>query len=181
MSSPYFIDESRRAYDGQFLSVREDSVSLESGHSFTYELVEHPGGAAILPIDAAGNCYLVKQYRHPVEQDVLEIPAGRLENDGSSPSDNAIRECQEEVGFCPKSVTPLGYVLPSPGVVQERIHLFLGQDLEPTDAQPDPGEILEVVVLPFDVLLKMVLDGRITDAKTALATIRAAPLIQKQS
>ena len=89
MSSPYTLKGSRQAYDGKFLNVREDVVELSNGHQFTYELVEHPGGAAILPIDAQGNCHLVKQYRHPVEADVvIEIPAGRIEADCNDPSEN---------------------------------------------------------------------------------------------
>ena len=85
MSSPYTLKSSRQAYDGQFLKVREDVVGLSNGHQFTYELVEHPGGAAILPIDAQGNCHLVKQYRHPVEADVVEIPRGGLRQTATTP------------------------------------------------------------------------------------------------
>lgn len=177
MTSPYKLNTSRLAYGGKFLKVREDSVSLSNGHTFQYELVEHPGGAAILPIDSNGKCYLVRQYRYPVEQNVLEIPAGRLEADGTSPQENAVRECIEEVGFNPRKVTALGLIFPSPGVVQEKIHLFLGQELEKRDTHPDPGEILELVVVPYTTLLTMVKAGEVTDAKTAMAVIRAEEYI----
>ena len=177
MSSPYTLKSSRQAYDGKFLKVREDVVGLSNGHQFTYELVEHPGGAAILPIDAQGNCHLVKQYRHPVEADVVEIPAGRIEADCNAPSENAIRECIEEVGLKPAKVQELGFIYPSPGVVQEIIYLFLGQDLEKTDKSPDAGEVLETVVVPFEELLTMAKTGEISDAKTAVAVIRAEKYI----
>ena len=177
MSSPYTLKGSRQAYDGKFLNVREDMVELSNGHQFTYELVEHPGGAAILPVDAQGNCHLVKQYRHPVEADVIEIPAGRIEADCNDPSENAIRECIEEVGFKPGEIKELGFIYPSPGVVQEVIYLFLGQNLEKTEKKPDAGEILETVVIPFEKLLAMAKTGEISDAKTALAVIRAEKYI----
>jgi len=173
MTGRYKLNTSKLAYDGKFLKVREDSVSLRNGHTFQYELIEHPGGAAILPIDSEGMCYLVRQYRYPVDQDVLEIPAGRLEGDGTSPKENAVRECIEEVGFNPRQVIPLGVIYPSPGVVQEKIHLFLGRDLEKRSVNPDPGEILETVVIPYERLLTMVKAGDIADAKTALAVYRA--------
>ena len=176
MSSPYTLKSSRQAYDGKFLKVREDVVGLSNGHQFTYELVEHPGGAAILPIDAQGNCHLVKQYRHPVKADVVEIPAGRIEADGNDPSKTAIRECIEEVGLKPAKVQELGFIYPSPGVVQEIIYLFLGQDLEERDKSPDAGEVLETVV-PFEELLAMAKTGEISDAKTAVAVIRAEKYI----
>ena len=178
MTNRYKISSSKQAYDGKFLKVREDRVSLENGHSFHYEFVEHPGGAGILPVDKEGNCYLVRQYRYPVDQEVLEIPAGRLEEDGSTPAENAARECQEEVGFLPGKITSLGRILPSPGVVQEVIYLFLGTELTPTPPSPDPGEILETVVLPYNELLTKVENGEISDAKTAMAVIRARAQIE---
>lgn len=173
MTGQYKLNTSKLAYDGKFLKVREDNVSLGNGHTFQYELIEHPGGAAILPVDSEGMCYLVRQYRYPVDQDVLEIPAGRLENDGTSPQENAVRECVEEVGFHPRQVIDLGLIYPSPGVVQEKIYLYLGRDLEKRGATPDPGEILETVSIPYKSLQAMVKTGEITDAKTALAVIRA--------
>ena len=177
MSSPYKVKSSHQAYDGDFLQVREDTVALRNGHQFKYELVEHPGGAAILPIDAQGNCYLVKQYRHPVESDILEIPAGRIETNCKDPAENAVRECIEEVGFKPGKVTELGFIYPSPGVIQEIIYLFLGQELEERATAPDPGEILETVTVPFMELLEMAKTGGISDAKTALAVIRAEQFV----
>ncbi len=173
MSNPYTVLGSKRAHQGTFLSVREDEVRLENGHTFTYEMVEHPGGAAILPIDSQGICYLVKQYRHPVGRDVLEVPAGRLESTATQAQEDAVRECSEEVGFTPKTVTSLGRVLPSPGVVQEVIYLFLGEDLERREQDLDPFEILDIVKIPFDDLYQMLIDGLIDDAKTAMCILRA--------
>ena len=104
-------------------------------------------------------------------------PRGGLRQTATTHLKTAIRECIEEVGLKPAKVQELGFIYPSPGVVQEIIYLFLGQDLEKTDKSPDAGEVLETVVVPFEELLTMAKTGEISDAKTAVAVIRAEKYI----
>lgn len=162
-------------YEGKIFTVYHGTVQLPNGNEAFRDRIEHHGGAGILPLDSEGNIRLVKQYRYGVDKELLEIPAGKLEP-GEDPQATAVRELTEEVGFFPQKVTPLGHMELSPAYLGEITYLYLGEDLLPQKAALDEDEFLEVVTLPFEEALEMVMTGRITDGKTQTAILKAAAL-----
>lgn len=159
-------------YSGKIINLRVDDVSLPNGNGAIREYVEHRGGAAVLPIDNHGNAYLVKQFRYPYRELLLEIPAGKLE-EGEPPITTAIRELKEETGFT-GNVTPCGVLYPTPGYTNEKLYIFIATDLRKGDVCPDEDEFIEVVKVPMSELIEWVTEGKIKDAKTAYAVLRYA-------
>ena len=162
----------REIFRGRVFTVHVDKVSLPDGRTSTREIVEHPGGAAILPVDEEGNAYCVRQYRYAVGAHMLEAPAGKLEP-GEDPLLCAVRELGEETGFTAEEIVPLGAFWPTPGYCRERIHIYLALGLKKGEAHLDKGEFLDVEKYPLEELFEMSLDGRIDDCKTVMAILRA--------
>ncbi len=169
--------EEQSVYNGMIFTVYHGKVSLPNGKEAYRDRIAHHGGAGILPLDSEGNIYLVKQYRYGVDKYLLEIPAGKLEI-GEDPQETVVRELQEEVGFLPQKVTPLGHMELSPAYLGEITYLYLGQELTPCKAELDEDEFLEIVKMPFQEALQGVLDGTITDGKTQVAILKAAQLLK---
>jgi ADP-ribose pyrophosphatase len=155
-------------YSGRILKLHLDEVELPEGKTVSREVVEHGGGVAILASADGVNLLLVRQYRHPVGRELLELPAGKLEA-GESPAACAMRELEEETGYRAKQVRQLGCFYPSPGYTSEALYLYAAQGLVPTAQHLDEDEMLSVVTLPISEALAACRDGRILDAKTALA------------
>lgn len=164
--------DSELVFDGRLLKVYRDTVELENGSSALREIIHHPGGVAMLPLDGDGNVYLVRQFRYPYHRTVLEVPAGKLEY-GEEPFPAAQRELSEEIGAEAAQWTDLGAVLPSPGYTDEVLHLYLAQGLTFGQVHPDEDEFLEIVKLPFAEAAAMARDGRLQDGKTVMALLRA--------
>ena len=164
-------------YQGIIVDVSVDQVELPDGSVSFREVVDHPGGVAILPVDEQGQAWCVRQYRYPFQTHLLEIPAGKLER-GEDPQACAIRELGEETGFQAGRLLPLGRVYTSPGFSQEVLHLYLALDLRAGPAHPDRGELLDVVSLPFHRLLDQVMAGEVQDGKTVAAVLKAAWLMK---
>jgi len=164
--------ESQRVFTGRVLKVRLDQVELPSGGTSSREIVDHPGGVAILALDEDNNILTVTQYRYAYGKTLLEIPAGKLEY-GEDPYSAAMRELREETGATTDKLTPLGEIYPTPGFCNEIIRLYLAKDLSWGEMDPDEDEFLRVERIPFSVMLERVLSGEITDAKTAIAVMKA--------
>jgi ADP-ribose pyrophosphatase len=138
------------------------------GRELPRELVEHPGAAVVVPRLPDGSVVFVRQYRFAVDEVLLELPAGTLE-DGEDPRTCAERELREETGYRAGKLTPLGIVYPSPGILSEVMNLFLAEELAPGDPDRDPGESdMSVVVLPAEEAVRRVRAGEIRDGKTVL-------------
>ncbi len=159
-------------FEGRIIRLKVDTVLLPNGNEGTREIIEHPGGVAILPVDSDNNAYLVRQYRKPLEQMLLEAPAGKLAY-GESHYDCGVRELKEETGFDAGKMTYLGYIVPSPGYANERIHLYLAQGLTSGEQNPDEDEFVNVEKYCFEEVYAMCVSGEITDAKTIAAVLRA--------
>ena len=166
-------------YEGIVVNVIMDSIRLPDGALAYREVVEHPGGVCVLPVDTDGCAWCVRQFRYPSRRHLLEAPAGKLEP-GEDPLSCAIRELSEETGFTAGRMVSLGSYYTSPGFSTEELHLFLALDLEKGQAHLDPGEFLDVERHPLSELLQMVQDGEIPDAKTAIAVLRAAIMLEKK-
>ena len=162
-------------YSGRVVRLEVDRVRMPDGGDSIREVVRHRGAAVVLPILDDGRVVLVRQFRYPVGEALLELPAGTLEP-GEDPLVCAARELTEETGYAATSVTPLGRFYAAPGYTDERLQAVLATGLRLTDdAEPDPDEIIEVEVVTFEELVSRMETGEIRDSKT-LATILLARL-----
>lgn len=163
----------RVVFAGRIVNLGLETATLPSGRTLELEVIRHPGAAAVVPVHADQTVTLVHQYRHSGGGMHYEIPAGVLEP-GEAPATCAARELSEEVQLQAARLLPLTTIYTTPGFTDERIHLFLGVDLQPTIDQPEEDEFIEVVRIPMTEALAMTLDGRITDGKTICALHIAA-------
>lgn len=163
---------SQMVYDGKIVKVYRDNVELADGHKSFREVVRHSGGVVIVAFRDENTILLVKQYRYPIAKTVLELPAGKLEK-GEDPFEAAKRELEEETGYCANKWTDLGYINTSPGFSDEKLYLYLAQDLEFTQCHPDEGEIIQAFEYKYEDVLEMIENGEISDAKTICGIMRA--------
>lgn len=159
-------------YKGIIVRVRLDDAELYTGKVVKREVVEHPGGVTILPVDEDGSCYMVRQFRYPFGRMMLEAPAGKLEY-GEDHRKCAVRELSEETGFTADELVYLGGCCTSPGFSTEVLHIYLALGLHAGECHPDQDEFLNVEKIPLSQLSRMVMDGEIDDAKTIVAVLKA--------
>lgn len=155
-------------YSGRILDLQIDHVKFPSGSEKIREVVKHKSAAAILPVDADGNIYLVQQYRHAVDEDLYEIPAGIIEP-GEDPLETAVRELQEEIGYRPGKIEIIFDCYTSPGYSTERIFFYYATDLIPSKLLEDDDEYLQVFVFSPEDIISMINSGEICDGKTIMA------------
>jgi ADP-ribose pyrophosphatase len=170
--------ERKTVYEGRIVNVRADIAELHTGKQVFREVVEHPGGVAIVPVTADGNVLMVRQYRYPMGEELLEIPAGKLER-GENPLDCAVRELSEETGCTAGKWLSLGALYPSPGFCEEVLHLYLATELTRGTAHPDEDEFLSVEEVSFRALTELILDNRLPDSKTVTGVLKAMRLLEK--
>ena len=166
-----------RVFDGIILHIDHVTNQLPNGKAAKREIAVHVGASAVLPIDGEGNIYLVRQLRAPIDQILLEIPAGKLDSVDEDRLLAAKRELKEETGLEAENWLHLTDTFTTPGFSNERISLYLARELRQSDACPDEDEFLNLVKLPFREALDMVLRGEIRDAKTQIAISMASHLI----
>ena len=166
-----------RVFDGIILHIDHLTNELPNGKAAKREIAVHVGASAVLPIDGEGNIYLVRQFRAPIDQILLEIPAGKLDSVDEDRLLAAKRELKEETGLEAESWLHLTDTFTTPGFSNERISLYLARNLRQSAACPDEDEFLNLVKLPFREALDMVLRGEIRDAKTQIAICMASHLI----
>ena len=159
-------------YKGIIVRVRLDDAELYTGKVVKREVVEHPGGVTILPVDEDGSCYMVRQFRYPFGRMMLEAPAGKLEY-GEDHRECAVRELSEETGFTADELVYLGGCCTSPGFSTEVLHIYLALGLHAGESHPDQDEFLNVEKIPLHELSRMVMAGEIDDAKTIVAVLKA--------
>jgi len=155
----------KRIYDGHIVKLRVDDVRLENGKIAKREVVEHRGATAIVPILDDGRVVLVRQYRYAAGTELLEIPAGTLEQD-EAPDNCARRELEEETGFRCKEIKKMMEIFLAPGYSTEKIHIYLAKGLIETKMRLEEDEKINVEKLPLPTALDMVTSGKIQDAKT---------------
>ena len=168
--------ESQVIFRGKIITVRLDQAELVNGKLASREVVEHPGGVAVLPLYDDGTVSVVRQFRYPFGEVVTELPAGKLEP-GEDHRLAALRELEEEVGARCGRLSYLGCLYASPGFSSEVLHMYLAQELTQGECHPDEDEFLEVERIPFDTLVEQVMAGTIRDAKTVALVLKARRLL----
>ena len=166
-----------RVYSGVIVKVELDDAELVNGAVVKREVVMHPGGVGVLPVDAEGTAYMVRQFRYPFSRELLEIPAGKLEP-GEDPKVCAVRELGEETGFAAGRLVDLGVTYASPGISDEVLHLYLALALTAGKQHLDEDEFLGVEKWPLEKLYEMVLHGEIRDGKTEIAVMKAREILR---
>jgi len=159
-------------FRGRVITVRTDEVVLPNGYRAELEVVQHPGGAAVVAIDQQERVCLLRQYRYVADGYIWELPAGKLEP-SEPPLVTAQRELVEEAGVSAQRWHSLESYLSSPGIFTEVIHLFLATGVQPAVAAHETAEVIEVHWMPFAEACEWALSGKIRDGKTALGLIRA--------
>lgn len=159
-------------FDGKFIKVSRYDVEISTGQKRIREVVKHPGGVVVIAQKDVNTILMVKQYRYPIKQVSLELPAGRLEI-GEDPDLAIKRELEEETGHIAKTWKSLGYIYTTPGICDEKLYLYYAKDLEFTKQNPDEGEIIEFYEYNLDEVFNLIKTGEINDAKTICALTRA--------
>jgi ADP-ribose pyrophosphatase len=161
----------RIGYQGGFITLWQEEVELPSGRRIELDVVRHPGAAAIVPFESETDVVLIRQFRHAAGGTLLEVPAGKLEEE--APEVCAARELEEEVGRRAGRLEHLSSILTTPGFTDEVIHLFAAFDLEPVPTRHESDEVIEVVHMPLREAVDLVWRGEVRDAKSALAILHA--------
>jgi ADP-ribose pyrophosphatase len=157
-------------FRGRKIQVAVETETAADGQMITRDVVIHPGAVAILPLVDAGHVCLLRNRRPIVGETLLEIPAGTLEPN-EPPEQAAVRELAEETGYRAGRWRRLAAFFPSPGVLSERTHLFLAEDLTPGEMHPERDEDLKPEVVSWAQALAWARDGTIRDAKTLVALL----------
>jgi ADP-ribose pyrophosphatase len=153
-----------------------DRVRLPNDREMELELVHHRGAAAVVPVMEDGTVLLVRQYRYATGGWLLEIPAGKLDG-GESPETCAAREAEEEVGYRPGKLEPLGWIWTTPGFADEKIWLYLATDLQVAEQGLEDDEVLSIEKMPLAEAVEKAFRGEIHDSKSAVALMRAGRVV----
>ncbi len=157
-------------FEGSRFRVERVMQQMPDGTEHPREIVRHPGAVTILPLFDDGRICLLKNFRAAVGQTLIELPAGTLEPD-EDPAVTARRELAEETGYRAGRIEPLVAFFMSPGILDERMHVFTATDLQPGPTALEPGEDIRPLIVDWPEALDMVRDGRIQDAKTLAALL----------
>lgn len=163
-------------YKGRVLHLVCDRVKLPNGEIATREFCLHVGAVCIIPILPDGRVIMERQFRYPHGRVFFEIPAGKLDSPDEDIRLAAERELREETGAIAGKMTYLGAIDTSPALLNEKIHLFLAEELKFTERELDDDEFLDVEYAPLSELYRMVMNAEIADAKTQIAVLKAAAL-----
>jgi len=160
----------QQIYRGRAVNIRVDTVEKADGKKTTRDVVEHSDCVAVVALDEQDKVLLVRQFRHPVDRFLLEIPAGGIDP-GEEPIDSVRRELQEEIGYFPRKIDTLGGFYAIPGYGTEYLHCFLASDLVPSRLVAEDTEDIELVRISPDEIPRLIASGEICDAKSIAALL----------
>ncbi len=166
---------SKEIYNGKVFKISSDEVELSNGCITQREVVHHRGGV-VIAAEKNNKILMVKQFRYPTQKVLYELPAGKLDKQNENVLQAAKRELEEETGHIAQNWESLGYIWTSPGFCNEKLFLFKASELTYKEQHLDEGEILDFVEIEKNSVFDMVKDGKINDAKTIAALMRAYKL-----
>lgn len=167
--------EEHLIFDGRVITVYHNKALLPNGDTAMREIVAHPGGVCVAALTDADELLFVRQFRSPYGEVVTELPAGKLEK-GEDPLKAGIRELSEETGAAAETIVSLGKLYPTPGYCGEIIHMYLATGLSFGNQHTDEDEFLDVLRIPLDKAVNMVMAGELPDSKTQTAVLKVARL-----
>lgn len=168
----------KEIHKGKIFSLWGGQVKLDNGEIAVREYIRHPGGVGIVPV-IDGNVILIEQFRISIEHKLIELPAGRLEPK-EDPMSCAARELEEEIGYRAKKLIPIASYFASVGNSNERMHLFLGLDLEKTKRQLEADERIQKVVMPLELVKEKLANQEFEDSKTIIGLREALAYLERQ-
>ena len=157
-------------FKGQLLEVRRDEATLPNGEIGIREWIKHPGAVCCIPILPDGKIGMIKQYRYAVRQEMIELPAGKLDK-SEGPEDCALRELEEEIGYRANNLTLLTNIHPAIGFTNENMWVYLAEDLTKTESNLDSDEFIELIPKKLEDAVDMIWSGEITDVKTIIGLL----------
>lgn len=169
---------SEQLFDGKVVKLFVDKAELENGEIVTREMIKHPGGVCIVPLDEDDNVLMVRQFRYPPHKVLLEIPAGKMEY-GEDHRKCGLRELKEETGCTCDEFIYLGNLIPTPAYDNEVIHMYLARGLHAGSQKLDDDEFLDVEKIPLEKAVEMIMNNEIEDAKTQLALLKTKLMLGK--
>lgn len=169
----YIEKEIKRKYvfKGKVFNARKDSVELINKKAASREIIEHSGGACGIAINEKNEIYMVRQYRYATGEELLEIPAGKLEKN-ELPLECIRREFKEEIGITTNEIKYLGDFFPSPGISNEKIYIYYTNNFKEGPNNLDENEFLDVEKIKLDKIIEMIKNNSIKDMKTVVAILR---------
>lgn len=168
---------SEEIFKGHLLHVFKDEIELPNGHKATREWIKHPGASSVIPLLPDNQIILVRQYRYPVAQVTLEVPAGKLDSPDEDPLICAKRELSEETGYTAGKIWKLTTIATTVGFSNEVIHLYAATDLKSGKIHPDDDEFINTVKMPLTAALHLVETGKIVDSKSIISILLLAKQI----
>ena len=171
---------SKLIFDGKVVHLYKDDIELPDGKTSFREYVKHIGAVAVIPVTRDMEVVCVKQYRYALGRVVLEIPAGKLDFKEEDPESAAIRELREETGAIAGRLSYLGEFYSSPAILDERIYMYLAEELEFGENDLDDDEFIEVVRIPIKELAEMICRGEIIDGKTQAGVMKALYIFENR-
>ena len=170
--NPYRLTSRREIYSNPWIRVREDRVIRPNGTAGMFGVVEVKPGASVLAMEGDGSVYLVKEYKYGVARESIEVMSGGIE-EGETPLDTARRELREELGLTAAEYVDLGMIDPFTTAAKSPNYLFLARGLERCGSEPDEGEFLEIVRVPFERAVEMTMSSEITHAASCAVILKA--------
>ena len=166
-------------FDGVIVHLVRDTVIIPNGARATREVCLHHGAVCVVPVTDEGEIIMERQFRYPFNEVLWEIPAGKLDKDEFDPLEAVKRELREETGYTAENYTYIGDYYPSPAILSEKISMYIATGLKKGEQDLDEDESLDVSKIPFDDVVKMILNNEITDGKTQAAVLKAKLVLGK--
>ena len=171
------LSSSEDIFDGIILHVKRDMVSLSNGSVTVREVIRHIGAVCVIPVTENNEVIMERQYRYPLDRVILEIPAGKLDAPDEDRLSAIKRELREETGYTADEWTEIGDFHPAPAYSDEYITMYMARGLHKGTQDLDEDEFLDVYAIPLKDLVKEVMEGRISDAKTQVCVLKAARIL----